>query len=69
MYDADIELENDHIHEITFALGYYPYGQNLRLGLEYRGLYPAKTDRSYLAPWNVWFDYLHEITLAAQVSF
>ncbi len=69
LYDADLEQEADHVHEITGILNYYIYGRNFNIGLEYRGLIPANEQRSYLVPWNVWQDSYHEISLLGQVAF
>jgi hypothetical protein len=69
VYDTDMNLKLDHVHEITAALAYYPIAPNLKVQAQYRGLFPAQTDHSYLAPWGIWFDYYNEITIMAQVSF
>jgi len=69
MYDADIKREMDHVHEITAALNYYVFGQNLKLQLEYRGQFPADQGKSYLVPWNAYQPAVHEITVMGQVSF
>jgi hypothetical protein len=68
-YDADIERELDHIHEMTGALGYHPFPGHLKLLLEWRGLFAADKQQSYMAPWGVWYEDHHELTLMAQVSF
>ncbi len=69
LFDADMNRNLDHIHEITAILSYYPFSPNLKIQAQYRGLFPAQTDRSYLRPWGVWYDYSSEITLMAQVAF
>jgi phosphate-selective porin O/P len=68
-YDADTDYELSHVHEITGALNYYPFGKNLKIQVEYRGMFPANTTHSYFVPWGVWYDYRNEITLMGQVSF
>ncbi|MCP4605934.1 MAG: hypothetical protein GY847_36380 [Proteobacteria bacterium] len=69
LYDADIDLKDNHVHEISAIFSYYPFVQNLKLQLQYRGLFPADTERSHFVPWGNWFDYYSEITLMAQVAF
>lgn len=69
LYDADMELDLSHVHEITGGLGYYPFGHNLKIQVEYRGLFPSDTQRTYLLPFGNWYDYRHEITLGGQFSF
>ncbi|MDD5307114.1 MAG: hypothetical protein PHU25_07315 [Deltaproteobacteria bacterium] len=69
VYDSDLDRYRNHIHEITAALNYYPFGQNLKLELEYRGLFPANMQAAYLMPWATWFDNWHELTIMAQAAF
>ena len=69
MYDADMDRKRDHVHEITGAINYYVFGRNFKLQLEYRGLFAAQMDRTYLVPWGVWNDYLHEFTIGTQLAF
>jgi hypothetical protein len=69
LYDADVDLADDHVHELTGAINYYPYPEHLKVSLEYRGVYPQDPGRSYLAPFNGWYDYLHEIAVMAQFAF
>lgn len=68
-YDADMSRELDHIHEISAAVGYYPFMPHLKIQIEYRGLFAARTDRTYLVPFGVWYDYYNEISIMAQVAF
>jgi hypothetical protein len=69
VYDADMKRKMDHVHEFTAALNYYVFGDNLKLGLEYRGVLPADQGRSYLVPWMAYQPDVHEITVMGQVSF
>jgi hypothetical protein len=69
LYDADMELELDHAHEITGTLAYHPFVKHLKIQVEYRGVFVADTYHVYLSPWNVWYDHYNEITLMAQLSF
>ncbi len=75
LYDADIDIKLDHVHEITAGLSYYPFVENLKVSVEYRGMFMADTVRTYLSPWDpnrnydVWFDHYNEITIMAQVAF
>ncbi|MCP4677579.1 MAG: hypothetical protein GY854_19105 [Deltaproteobacteria bacterium] len=75
IYDADMDIKLDHVHEIAVGLSYYPFVENLKIQVEYRGMYMADTVRTYLSPWDatrkydVWFDHYNEITIMAQVAF
>jgi hypothetical protein len=68
-YDPDIDRELNHIHELTAALRYHAVPGHLSLAVEWRGLFAAQKDQTYLKPWGVWFEDLHELTLMAQASF
>ena len=68
-YDPDIDRSLDHVHEFTAALKYHVVPGHLNLMVEWRGLFPAQKDQSYLAPWKVWFEDLHEIMVMAQAEF
>jgi hypothetical protein len=68
-YDADVDRELDHVHEITAGLNHYIRGQHLKIGAEWRGLFAARKETTYMLPYGVWFEDLHEITITAQVSF
>jgi hypothetical protein len=67
--DENVDLSKDQVHEITGAVNYYVFGQNLKLQLEYRGIFPQDKDKSYLAPYGVWLEDRHEITLMVQMGF
>lgn len=76
MYDPDIDRIDNHVHEMTGALNYYVFGNNLKLGVEWRGLFASHKGRSYLQPWGDelanqiwWQEDVHEITVQAQVGF
>jgi hypothetical protein len=69
LYDARLHLVDDHVHEITGALNFHVYPKHFKLIAEYRGLLPQDTRRSYLAPLGTGYDYLHELSLMAEVSF
>lgn len=69
VYDADMERKLDHVHEITAALGYHPFLPHVKVLIEYRGLFAAQTDRTYLVPYGVWYDYYNEISIMAQMAF
>ncbi len=69
VYDADMEFDGDNVHELTGALNYYVRGNNLKVGVEYRGIYPNDMSRAYVQPIGTWFDYWHELTVAAQFGF
>jgi hypothetical protein len=68
-YDPDIERDLNHIHEITASLGYHVVPRHLSLAFEWRGMFAAQKDQTYLKPWGVWFEDLHELTLTALASF
>jgi hypothetical protein len=68
-YDPDIDRDLNHIHELTASLGYHVVPRHLSLAVEWRGMFAAQKDQTYLKPWGVWFEDLHEITLMAQASF
>ena len=57
------------MHELTGLVAYHVFDNALKLQLEYRGLYAAQTDWTYLAPWGTWNDFSHEFTLMAQLAF
>jgi hypothetical protein len=69
IYDADIKVKGDHVSEFTGALNYYPFGQNLKFQVEYRGVLPADNAQSYLLPWHAYQPNVHELTIMGQVSF
>jgi hypothetical protein len=69
IFSARLDVRDDHVHEVTGALGYYAFKGHLKLLVESRVLLPADTMRSFLAPLSTWYDNLVEITLMAEVSF
>lgn len=76
MYDPHVDHADNHIHEITGAINYYVFGNNLRLTVEWRGLFASHKGRSYLQPWGYeaaneiwWQEDVHEMTVMAQVGF
>jgi hypothetical protein len=69
IYDADLKVEGDHVHEFTAAVNYYPFGQNLKLQIEYRGIVPDDNGASYMVPWHAYQPNVHELTVMGQVSF
>ena len=69
MMDADIDRQGDHVHEFAAALNYYIVGNNLKIQVEWSGLFAAEKDHSYMVPWNAWFEDQHQITIMAQAAF
>lgn len=69
VFDADAEFDGDNIHEITGGLNYYVRNADLKVGVEYRGLFPNDMSRAYVQPIGTWFDYRHELIVAAQFGF
>ena len=49
--DTDLDRDENHVHEFTAAFNYYIYGQNLRIGVEWSGLFAANKQQSFMVPW------------------
>ncbi|MDJ0765027.1 MAG: porin [Myxococcota bacterium] len=75
VFDPDLDVADDHVHEHSLGLSYYPYKDNLKVQVQYRGLFPTKKERSYFLPRMpagtsvCFYDNFSEITIMAQVAF
>ena len=69
IYSARLDREKDHVHQATIALTYRVIPEHLSLTLEYSGLFPSDTSRSYLAPVSSWVDDRHDISVVAELRF
>ncbi len=69
MMDADTDRLGDHVHEFAAALNYYIVGNNLKIQVEWSGMFASEKNHSYMVPWEAWFEDQHQITIMAQAAF
>ncbi len=68
-YKARFDRDGDQVHEVSGALLYHVLPEHLRVGIEYRGVFPNDKEASYLVPLGVRQDNRHEVILSAEVGF
>lgn len=68
-FSARLDSSKDYVHEGTVGVNYHVFEEHLRVGIEYRGLFPVDKEASYLSPVGVRHEPQHEIGVSAEVEF